>query len=202
MTSQAMTLPHTPLPYYAILLAAGSGSRFDPLGHQNKLLQPLDDGCSVAVTSAANLLAIMPHVLAVVRPGAKELQAELKAIGCEVTTCEQAGDGMGASLAHAIAKVSAAPGWIIALADMPYVKPSTIRTLLDALHGGADIVAPCHDDRRGNPVGFSHFYLPQLLALSGDEGARRLLQTLPVRLVKVNDPGIHSDIDRPQDLLH
>ncbi len=79
-----MTSPHTPLPYYAILLAAGNGSRFDPLGHQNKLLQPLDDGCSVAVTSAANLLAIMPHVLAVVRPGTKELQAELKAIGCEL----------------------------------------------------------------------------------------------------------------------
>jgi molybdenum cofactor cytidylyltransferase len=197
-----MTSPHIFPSYYAILLAAGSGSRFDPLGHQNKLLQPLDDGCSVAVTAAANLLAIMPHVLAVVRPGANELQAELRAIGCEVTTCEQAGEGMGASLAHAIGKVSAASGWIIALADMPYVKPSTIRSLLDALHSGADIVAPCHEERRGNPVGFSHFYLPQLLGLCGDEGARRLLQTLPVHLVQVNDPGIHSDIDRPQDLLH
>lgn len=197
-----MTSPH-PLPhYYAILLAAGSGSRFDPLGDQNKLLQLLDDGCSVAVTSAANLLAIMPHVLAVVRPGARELQAELKAIGCEVTVCDRASEGMGTSLAHAIGKASAASGWIIALADMPYVKPSTIKALLNALQAGADIVAPCHDGRRGNPVGFSHFYLPQLLGLSADEGARRLLQTLPVHLVEVDDPGIHRDIDRPQDLLH
>lgn len=197
-----MTSPHPPPHYCAILLAAGSGSRFDPLGDQNKLLQVLDDGCSVAVTSAANLLAIMPHVLAVVRPGARALQAELRAIGCEVTVCDRAAEGMGASLAHAVNKTNAASGWIIALADMPYVKPSTIRALLNALQAGADIVAPCHDGRRGNPVGFSHFYLPQLLGLSGDEGARRLLHTLPVHLVQVDDPGIHRDIDRPQDLLH
>lgn len=188
--------------YCAILLAAGSGSRFDPLGSQNKLLQPLEDGCSVAVTSAANLLAIMPRVLAVVRPGARELQAELKAIGCDTTVCAQASEGMGASLAHAIGQASDAAGWIVALADMPCVKPSTIRSLLDALQAGADIVAPCHDGRRGNPVGFSRFYLPQLLSLSGDEGARRLLRMLPMHLVQVNDPGIHYDIDRPQDLLH
>jgi molybdenum cofactor cytidylyltransferase len=39
------------------------------------------------------------------------------------------------------------------------------------------------------------------LQLSGDVGARRLLQNYPVQLVEVNDPGIHLDIDRPQDLL-
>jgi len=184
----------------AILLAAGSGSRFDPTGKRDKLLQSLADGCSVAVASAANLLAIMPRVLAVVRPGATELQAELRAIGCETTVCAEARQGMGASLAHAIGQSRDAAGWIVALADMPYVKPATIRALLDALQGGAEIAAPCCDGQRGNPVAFSRIHLAHLLALSGDQGARHLLQSYPVRLVEVNDAGVLRDIDRPQDL--
>ena len=187
--------------YKAILLAAGNGSRFDPLGIRNKLLQTLPDGCAVAVASAASLLAAMPQVLAVVRPDAHQLSAELQAIGCEVTTCIYAADGMGASLAHAVQQSMNATGWIVALADMPYLKPSTISALLDALRAGADIAAPMHDGRRGNPVAFSRAHLPDLLRLTGDAGARSLLQYYPVQLVEVDDPGIHLDIDRPQDLL-
>jgi molybdenum cofactor cytidylyltransferase len=189
--------------YKAILLAAGSGSRFDPLGIRNKLLQPLPDGCAVAVAAAASLLAIMPRVLAVVRPDADQLRAELQALGCEVISCAHAADGMGATLAHAVAQSRHAAGWIVALADMPYLKPATIRALLDALRNGADIAAPSYGGRRGNPVAFSRLYLHELLQLSGDVGARRLLQDYPVQLVEVDDPGIHLDIDRPQDLpLH
>jgi molybdenum cofactor cytidylyltransferase len=189
--------------YHAILLAAGSGSRFDPLGIRNKLLQPLPDGCTVAVAAAASLLAIMPRVLAVVRPDADQLGAELKAIGCEVITCTDADEGMGATLAHAVRQRVDAAGWIVALADMPYLKPATIRALLNALRDGADIAAPSHGGQRGNPVGFSRLHLDELLQLSGDVGARRLLNAYPVQWVEVDDPGIHFDIDRPQDLpLH
>ena len=45
------------------------------------------------------------------------------------------------------------------------------------------------------------FTCPNCCELSGDVGARRLLQDYPVQLVEVDDPGIHLDIDRPQDLL-
>jgi molybdenum cofactor cytidylyltransferase len=187
--------------YIAILLAAGKGSRFDPLGVRNKLLQTLPDGCTVAVASAASLLAVMPKVLAVVRPNDHQLRAELQAIGCEVTTYADAADGMGATLAHAVQQSTHAAGWIVALADMPYLQPATIRALLDALRDGADIAAPVHEGRRGNPVAFGRVHLRALLQLSGDVGARRLLQNYPVQLLEVNDPGIHLDIDRPQDLL-
>jgi molybdenum cofactor cytidylyltransferase len=186
--------------YTAILLAAGRGSRFDPLGIRNKLLQPLPDGNAVAVAAAANLLAIMPQVLAVVPPGADQLRAELQAIGCEVTTCAEAAEGMGASIAHAVQQRAHAAGWIVALADMPYLKPATVRALLDAMQDGADIAAPIYERRRGNPVAFGKAHLPELLRLSGDIGARRLLEDFPVCLVEVDDPGIHLDIDHPQDL--
>jgi molybdenum cofactor cytidylyltransferase len=56
------------------------------------------------------------------------------------------------------------------------------------------------DGRRGNPVGFGRVHLAALLALEGDQGARRLLQTCPVTEVPVEDPGIFRDIDTPADL--
>ncbi len=201
-----------------ILLAAGRGSRFDPSGAQNKLLQPLSlpvaqapagpppgsSACSVVSASASNLLAVAPRVIAVVRPGAHAVAAELTRLGCDVVTCEQADSGMAASLAcalrHAQDHASDAAGWIIALGDMPRVQRATLRSLQYALEQGAGIAAPMYRGQRGNPVGFSRQYLPQLLALEGDQGARGILRQYPVRAVEVDDAGILQDIDTPADL--
>src|SRR5471032_1940216 len=92
-----------------ILLAAGRGKRFDPSGVQNKLLQPLADGKggnggddAVVVASAKNMLAALPRVLAIVRPGDDKVAALLGAAGCEVRVCADADTGMAASLTTAI----------------------------------------------------------------------------------------------------
>jgi molybdenum cofactor cytidylyltransferase len=78
--------------------------------------------------------------------------------------------------------------------------PATLRRLADALAAGAGIAAPVMAGRRGNPDGFGLVHLDALLALSGDAGARRLLQMFPVTEVPVDDPGIFRDIDLPGDL--
>jgi molybdenum cofactor cytidylyltransferase len=83
---------------------------------------------------------------------------------------------------------------------MPRVRESTIRALADAVAGGAGIAAPVSGGRRGNPVAFGAACLPALLALEGDEGARRILKQRPVTEVEVDDPGIFQDIDQPADL--
>lgn len=186
-----------------ILLAAGSGSRFDPSGARNKLLQALPDGQAVAIASARNLLAVLPSVVAVLRPGSDTLAQALEAIGCHTTICAGAAAGMGASLAHAMGHamdIAHAAGWIIALADMPHVQPGTIIKLREALAAGAQIAAPVCQGRRGNPVGFGRGHLPRLLALEGDAGARALLAQHPVTLVEVDDTGVLRDIDTPEDL--
>ena len=188
-------------PLTGILLAAGSGSRFDPAGRKNKLLQPLPNGDAVALASAKNLLAVLPSVLAVVRPGPVSLRLQLEALGCRVTECAQADLGMGVSLVHALRQVADADGWLIALGDMPYVRAATIRQLQEAIHQGADIAVPTLEGRRGNPVAFSRRHLAALLTLGGDLGARRLLQSLPVTEVALDDPGILQDIDIPADLV-
>jgi molybdenum cofactor cytidylyltransferase len=184
-----------------LLLAAGRGRRFDPSGSRNKLLQslPTASGKTVLASAAGNLAAALP-ICVVLRNDAVELITQVA--GYASVQCEAADDGMAASLVCGLQQTADAAGWVIALADMPYVQTSTIQALASALRQGADIAAPTHLGRRGNPVGFSRQHLPQLLALRGDHGARSLLQSLPVVEVAVDDPGIHQDIDTVADIRH
>ncbi|MGH8856128.1 MAG: nucleotidyltransferase family protein, partial [Telluria sp.] len=124
----------------------------------------------------------------------------LRALGCDVTVCPDADTGMGTSLVHAIRHALPADGWLVALGDMPFVRETTLAALRDALLAGADIAVPVHAGQRGNPVAFGARHLDELLALGGDQGARRLLRTHPVTEVEVDDPGILRDIDSPSDL--
>lgn len=186
--------------FVGILLAAGKGMRFNPTGTQDKLMQPLANGDAVAVAAARSLLAAMPSVLAVVRPRAAGLATSLRAIGCEVIECQTADQGMGASLVHALLHARAAAGWIIALADMPYVQAATSIALIDAIRHGANIAVPTCDGMRGNPVAFSRVHLPSLLQLCGDQGARRLLTAHLVTEIAVDDAGIFRDVDMALDL--
>ncbi|MCG2586744.1 NTP transferase domain-containing protein [Massilia sp. TS11] len=186
-------------PPVGILLAAGRGRRFDPSGARNKLLQPLPGGECVAAASARTLLTVLPRVLAVVRSD-DDLAARLRALGCEIVLCPQADNGMAASLVQGIRASADAASWLIALADMPLVRPDTVRALSAALAAGASIAVPEYAGRRGNPVGFQHHHLTALLALAGDRGARALVASADTRAVAVDDPGIHADIDTPTSL--
>jgi molybdenum cofactor cytidylyltransferase len=93
-------------------------------------------------------------------------------------------------------------GWVIALADMPFVRPDTIAAVAAALARGAPIAAPVHDGRRGHPVGFSRRFLNDLLALSGDSGARRIVAAHAdaTFLIPCSDPGVLADVDVAGDL--
>jgi len=195
-----MTFPNDASGIAGILLAAGRGTRFDPAGEKDKLLATLPDGIPVAVSSARHLRAALKRVVAVVRPGSGALEAALRNAGCEVLVCPDAALGMAASLTHGVRHAAEASGWVVALADMPFVRPETIALLARRIADGAGIAAPVCGGRRGNPVGFGRIHLARLLALEGDQGARALLQAWPVDEVTVGDDGIFRDIDVPHDL--
>lgn len=188
--------------WQGILLAAGKGERFDASGNLNKLLQLLPSGMTVAGGSAKNLLSALPTTLAVISIDGNSLAALLQSAGCEITICPDAQNGLANSLVHALQHVANdSAGWVIALADMPFVQTESIAAIVQALNNGAGIAVPTYQGKRGNPVGFSRQYLPQLLALKGDQGARSLLKVFPVTEVVVNDDGILKDIDVPEDLV-
>jgi len=181
-----------------LLLAAGSATRFG----SDKLRHALPHGVAIAVQAARHLKSEVPRVIAVVKPGAQELASHLKSEGCEIVVCDNAAEGMGASLACAARAAGEAEGYLVALGDMPFVRPTTIAAVRDALAGGAALVAPYFRARRGHPVGISNRFLKELLALKGDEGAKQLLAAHESELVKipVGDPGVIRDIDTPEDL--
>ena len=181
-----------------LLLAAGSASRFG----SDKLRHQLPHGVPIAVQAARHLKAEVSRVVAVVRPDSEEFSRALKQEGCEVVVCENAAQGMGASLACAVKAVGEADGYLVALGDMPFVRPTTIAAVRDALAAGAPLAAPYWRARRGHPVGLSKRFYKDLLALRGDAGAKQLLGANESTLVKipVGDPGAIRDIDTPGDL--
>ena len=180
-----------------ILLAAGAGSRFGG----GKLLHRLD-GVPIGVRSARNMQAAGLAVTAVVRPGSDELARLLQAEGVDVTVCANAAEGMGVSLAHVIAHTRDAAGWVVALADMPRIQPTTIAQIAGEVAAGACIAAPAYQGERGHPVGFSATLRDALLACSGDEGARAVIQKhrAQMQLIPCDDPGVVYDIDSRADL--
>lgn len=182
-----------------LLLAAGAGRRFGG----RKLIHPYGpDGTPLALVSYRRLCGLMPRVHVVLRPGEPELEQMFTTEGASYSLCERALDGMGYSLACGIAATKDASGWLVALGDMPEVKSATVQAVRDALRAGASIVIPCHEGRRGHPVGFSVEHRAALLELAGDEGARRVVGSNSdlVLELAVDDPGVLADVDTPEDL--
>jgi molybdenum cofactor cytidylyltransferase len=185
-----------------LLLAAGRGSRFDPSGQLSKLLHSID-GLPVACRSAQSLLPSCEQVLAVVRPGSTELSQALLDVGCQVTECAQAALGMGHSLAWGVAEAERRfqpEAVVVMLADMPFINPMTIQTLLAALRPSVQALVPQYQGQRGNPGVFGRSLFSRLRECSGDRGAAAVLGPDILAALPVADSAVLRDIDSPHDL--
>ena len=107
---------------------------------------------------------------------------------------------MGDSIAAAVRATRGAAGWLVLPGDLPLVEPQTLRAVADTLTMGAPAVVPVFEGRRGHPVGFGEACGPALAALSGPQGAARLLRELAVYELPVDDIGCVTDIDTLDDL--
>lgn len=185
----------------AIVLAAGQGSRYRATGGADKLL-----AASLAAASSPPVLAatleslrgIAERLLVVTRADNLPLHEwlSINAADCEVLALETR--GLGHSLAQAIAYAPAARGWLVALADMPYVQPRTLREVAAAIDEGS-LVVPTYHGRPGHPRGIGRAHRGALLQLDGDRGAQMLFAANPVLELAVDDPGVLQDIDHPDD---
>ncbi|WP_437556259.1 nucleotidyltransferase family protein [Acidithiobacillus sulfuriphilus] len=181
-----------------ILLAAGASRRFG----SPKLLQPLAGGTPMAIASARALMGGTDRLIAVIRPEDKALARLFADHDVPVLPCPESSQGMGRSIACGVRASAEPDAWIIALADMPFIQKGTIRGVAELLRDGAVLAAPLYAGRRGHPVGFSRSLGSSLCKLEGDEGARSIVaQHLDgLRLYPCSDPGVHRDIDTPEDL--
>jgi molybdenum cofactor cytidylyltransferase len=188
-----------------ILLAAGEGARFGGgklLARVPRTAHGVSAGTPIGAASAMHLMAALNDVVAIIRPRDAMLESALRSSGARVVATERAAEGMGASIACGVAESMDADGWVIALADMPWIAPTSIVAVADAIREGAEIAAAHFEGKRGHPVGFSRKYGPLLAALEGDAGARSIIaaRQWALQLVEVDDPGVLRDVDRPSDL--
>mgnify|MGYP002633013645 CR=1 FL=1 len=185
----------------AVILAAGRSQRF---GDENKMLHLIDGQPMIRHTVNAVLAAGLGDVVVVTGHEADAVERALQGLPIRCVRNATPWAGMGTSLATgANAVTGTAQAMFIVLGDMPRLKTNTLLNLLAALDSerGHDIIVPVHDGRRGHPVLFAKRYFTRLCALSGDTGAREILNNHPERVdaVTVDDPGTLLDIDTPGD---
>lgn len=189
-----------------ILLAAGFGRRFqeESDSDQDKLLAVLPQQGSKQQTvlwhSAKALITALPNSMAVVQSPQIERKEILQSLGFIIIESVNAARGMGYAIADAIGASKNADGWLIALADMPWVSSELIQQVSAKIINPQSIAAPRFHGKRGQPIAFGSAWFEQLNALRGDTGARELLQTSPIDWVDWCDDSIHLDVDNQQDL--
>lgn len=166
-----------------IILAAGRGERFFASGAMmHKLDATLGEHTVLAHTLRAVAASGLPWHL--VRPDGGTA-------------------GMGDSIALGVRASAEASGWLILPADLPLIQPASLRRVAEGLQE-KPLVVPHYRQQQGHPVGFGREFLPALLALSGDAGAkeivRRARRQKGVLNLALTDYGIVRDIDTLHDL--
>lgn len=182
-----------------IILAAGLAAR---MGRPKQLLswggRPL-----VRAVAEQALASQLDHVLAVVGAAAPDVSAALEGLPVEIVHCPEYAAGQSASLRAGVAALARdVAAAVVLLADQPFVTPAIVDRLLEEWRtSGAAIVAPVYRGTRGNPVLFGRAVFAELLAVTGDRGARALIAGDPgrVRLVPFDDDRPLIDIDTPED---
>jgi molybdenum cofactor cytidylyltransferase len=185
-----------------IVLAAGEGRRFDPSGLRWKLEEPLPDGRPIARAACEAMLAWVDELVVVGGTRERELVQMLAGLPLRIVHCDDAQAGMGASLKCGIRATRPSLGWLLALADMPFIASSSFQRVSGALRSGATAARPFFEGRPGHPVAFAASLRERLLGLDDEDGAAPLIRDLGKRLVRLEgaDLGCIRDIDRPCDL--
>jgi len=182
-----------------VVLAAGRGSRFRGASHK---LEQMLNGMSVLAHTLGQALASHLPVVVVTTPALAAQARRVVATRDLVLMPEvgsAAGLGLGTSIAAGVGAQPDAPGWIILPADMPLVQPATLIAVAHALEQHTVAYAQ-HAGRRGHPVGFAAGLFSELVKLSGDEGASRMVSRFPAQGVDVDDPGVLLDLDTVEDM--
>jgi len=182
-----------------ILLAAGASTRFG--SDKRRLVLP--NGLRLIEQSLLNLMPVVETTFVVVAKRESWLDAMLQPLSSVHCVVIPQTKGLGDSISFAIKHIEKEirpNAVLLALADMPSIKPETYTAIRKHLESFS-IVAPTYMGNRGHPVGFGCLYFDHLKACKGDKGARMILnrecKTDEFAEIHVEDAGILLDIDTP-----
>jgi molybdenum cofactor cytidylyltransferase len=185
----------------AVALAAGRSTRMGT----NKMLAEIGGKPMLAHTVDAALEAGLDPVVVVTGHQADEVEAALPPRDVLTVHNPDFVAGMAGSITCGLAAlpedVDAA---FILLADMPRVTAAHLTRLAAAFapDEGRAICVPVHGGKRGNPVLFAREFFDEIMAITGDQGAKRLLADHAERVVEVamDDDAVLEDADTPEEL--
>jgi molybdenum cofactor cytidylyltransferase len=182
-----------------VILAAGSSSR---LGRPKQLLTL--DGEPIARVVARNALTSKLAEIILVTGGSAEAVAETVAdLPVHVVENPEYRDGQSTSLIRGLQAVSASvDGVLFLLGDQPEVDGSVLDALINAYETtGGPIVQPVYGETPANPVIFARSLFPELLGVTGDEGARAVVKRHQSEIVPAPFPDRQppGDIDTEED---
>lgn len=185
----------------ALVLAAGRSSR---MGADNKLLMAVGGVPMVLRAVNAVRASHASSVTVVVGHEADAVEDVLADSGANLVRNPDYAQGMAASLRAGIAALPAGvDAVVVQLGDMPRITAAHVDRLIAVFDPGAPaIVVPRHDGRRGNPILWPREFFEEMSMLTGDQGARSLLERHRdrIRYVEFDDEAIFFDVDQPADL--
>jgi molybdenum cofactor cytidylyltransferase len=195
-----------PAPAYAVILAAGTSTRFG----DDKLLalldgQPVLEHVIRAVQACEGNGTIRASYVVVPGPDAAVTQL-VRQLDVRVVTATPAGNGMGWSLRAGFEAVTAAApagpaAALVVLGDQPTLQPEVVSALVRRWRtSSASVIRPRYADEPeapGHPVLLDRSQWARVAALTGDTGLGPLA-TADAVLVEVR--GRNPDIDTRADL--
>jgi molybdenum cofactor cytidylyltransferase len=192
---------------YAVVLAAGAGSRFGG----DKLLAPFQGRpliAHVATTIAQAILAgELAGGVAIVPPRATTLMWALETAGLRLIENRDATSGLATSLRLGLAGLEAltppAESALIVPADQPLLSVETIALLVAAWRRTRLSVRPRYalqQDIPGHPVLLDRSMWRMAEGLTGDTGLGPVFRHCPEAIATIDVPGANPDVDTPADL--
>jgi CTP:molybdopterin cytidylyltransferase MocA len=146
-------------------------------------------------------LTISDDVLVTLPPGGGPRGVVLDGLPVARREVAQAAEGMAASLRAGAdwAQERGAEGLMVLLPDMPDLRQEDLKIAVQAFDKKTILRATSEDGRSGHPVIFPAALLPEMAALTGDEGARALLSCHAVTLCPLPGERAVTDLDTPEE---
>ncbi len=184
----------------AVILAAGSSSR---MGTPKQLLEIEGRPLIVRAVEAALASPAWP-VVVVLGAHAEKIRPALARLPVLIVENPAWSEGMAASIRTGITTLGqfsrTLDGALLALCDQPAFSKDVIAQLAAAqTRSGRSIVAARYSGRNGAPALFLRDHFSTLAGLTGEEGARALLNGDPTAVAPVDLPELAVDLDTPED---
>jgi molybdenum cofactor cytidylyltransferase len=184
----------------AIVLAAGRSSRMAP---RNKLLETVGGQAIVARVTRCAIASGAEPVVVVTGFDAARVAQTLGGLNVATVHNQAFAEGLSTSLRTGLKALPAdCDGALVLLGDMPEVDSKVIDALMAAFAASDTICVPVYRGKRGNPILWGAAHFAEMMTLTGDVGAKRLLARRQTHVIEVPvaSSGIFADVDTPSDL--